>query len=584
MAARIPPVWCADLLVALDPCAAPGAVNPAEPADFPLRNDLWDAQAGTVRLAGAAGEVLAFQLVLEKRAGALEALRLEGADGCGLALLQQVAVPVDGRFHDDPLVPVAPARAAEVVPEITRQAPRLKGRRRQAFTVELTIPRGAPAGAREAALVLKAGGRDLRLKLALAVHGFELPEAPGCTADLNCYGRVPGPGSEGIVEDSESYRAVEREHFRMAREHLALFHLLPYTHAGRIEDGYAPVLSGRGRNRHVADWMPFDRHWGPYLDGSAFRGCRGGERPVEYLYLPVNLNWPAYFENFGTPGYQVEFGNVLGEMARHFAERGWTRTKFEVFFNHKARWKYFPWDMDEIRFDRDNQATALLARMAIEATKDVPAVKFVNRIDSSWIFDQSARTELGDLINLWVVNRTSHSAAPDEVALLRQKGQAVWPYGGAGAVAGPVRLDCLRWPWLAWGRETDGFTWWHALGWGRWEAVGRGGDHCLYPGARFGIAGPLASLRLKVLRRGMQDHAYLSLLVAKTGSRRAADEIVGRTVGANSREDWYQRGEGIESGGAEIQTASRTEKPWNTAGRSAWAAARAEVARAIEKA
>jgi hypothetical protein len=82
----------------------------------------------------------------------------------------------------------------------------------------------------------------------------------------------------------------------------------------------------------------------------------------------------------------------------------------------------------------------------------------------------------------------------------------------------------------------------------------------------------------------MQAHAYLALLAAKTGSRRAADEAVGRTIGAKSREDWYQRGEGLEAGGADIQTTTRTEKLWNTAPRAAWNAARAELARAIEKA
>ncbi len=582
--AKVPPVWCADLLVPVDICSAPDAVNPIEPADFSLRNDIWDGPAGTVRLAGAAGEVLDFQLVLEKSAGPLEAVRLEGADGCSLALGQMVAVPVDGRLLDDPVVPVDPARAGEQFPAVAKAAPRVAGRRRQCFLVEIAIARGARPGLREAALVLKAGGSELRLKLALTVHGFELPEAPTCVADLNAYSRSPGAGYEGAGVEGERYRAVEREHFRMAREHLGLFHLLPYGHSGRIEDGYAPKLSGRGRNRRVADWTPFDTHWGGYLDGSAFKGCRGGERPVEYLYLPVNLNWPAYFENFGSPGYEVEFRSVLGEMTRHFAERGWTRTRFEVFFNHKTRWKYFPWDMDEIRYDRDNYATISFAKMATDAVKGAPQVKFVNRIDSSWIFDKSARTELADVINLWVVNRNSQSEAPDESALLREKGQAIWPYGGAAHIAAANRLDSLRWPWLAWGREVDGFVWWNALGWGSWEAAGPGNNHCLYPGARFGLAGPLASMRLKVLRRGMQEHAYLTLLGAKTGSRLAADEIVGRTIGAKSREDWYQRGEGAEAGGADIQATSRTQKPWNTAPRPAWSAARAELARAIERA
>jgi hypothetical protein len=237
--------------------------------------------------------------------------------------------------------------------------------------------------------------------------------------------------------------------------------------------------------------------------------------------------------------------------------------------------------MDEIYYERDNEGTLRPARWAVEAVKGIPGVQFVNRIDSSWIFEKSARTEMGDVIDLWVVGRSSHSQSPDEVALLREKGQEVWFYGGAGAIAAPSRLENLKWPWIAWGRETDGFTWWNGLGWGKWEQVDRGGNHCLYAGDRFGIRGPLASLRFKVLHRGMQDHAYLSLLTRKTGSRAAADAAIQKTIGCKGREDWYQRGEGAEVSGADIQTSSKTEKPWNTAPWQAWNAARAAVAAAL---
>ncbi|MDD4891856.1 MAG: DUF4091 domain-containing protein, partial [Phycisphaerae bacterium] len=166
----------------------------------------------------------------------------------------------------------------------------------------------------------------------------------------------------------------------------------------------------------------------------------------------------------------------------------------------------------------------------------------------------------------------------------RGKGQKVWFYGGAGPIAAADRLDNRRWAWIAWGRETDGFCWWNAFGWGNWDKVDVGNNHCIYPGARFGIEGPLASLRLKVLHRGMQDHALLTLLTSKTGSRQAADEIVGRTIGARGREDWYQREEAVEAGGADILTTSKTARAWNTAAASAWQAARAELATAIERA
>ncbi len=595
MSSRTPKVWCADLVVSIDPCARPGqAVE--ESGDFPRRNDLWSAADACLELSGAGNEVVAFQLVVEKRAGRLESLRLEGHDGIAFALFQNIALmmqpvaaadapaaPPD-RYFDDPLVPLEPGSAGDIVAEVTRQAPRVRGRRRQTFTVELHLPGAIEPGTHDLSLVARVGGEEFRIRLALTAYDFSLPEEATCVADINNYGRAPASGFSGLEGNFDRYLRIERGYYRMAREHQGVFHLLPYSQSGRIEPGCAPRLEGRGRHRRVADWTPFDRHFGPYLDGSAFAGTRGGEHPVEYLYLPVNLNWPAYFEKFGTPGYACEYGNVLGEMARHFAERGWTRTTFEVFFDHKARYKYYPWDMDEIRFPRDNQVSIDLARMATAAVKDVPEVTLANRIDSSWIFAESARGEMGDAIELWVIGCGSPSRAPDEIALLREKGRAIWFYGGPGPIAAPDRLETLHWPWMTWGREVDGFTWWSGLHWGSWDQPGPGKNHCFYPGARFGIDGPLAGSRLKVMHRGMQDHAYLSLLGLATGSRAAADEILGRTIGAGNREDWYERGGTAKVSGAEIHGPSATDKPWKKAPRSAWNTARAALARAVERA
>ena len=80
MPARTLPVWCADLLVTVDPCAK-GSDATAQGDRYPRENEIWDANAGLITLAGAAGEVLSFQLVLEKRAGYPDAVRLEGAEG-----------------------------------------------------------------------------------------------------------------------------------------------------------------------------------------------------------------------------------------------------------------------------------------------------------------------------------------------------------------------------------------------------------------------------------------------------------------------------------------------------------------------
>jgi hypothetical protein len=77
MAAKLPVVWWADLVRPIDP-----------QADQPA-----DAAGGPVRLAGAANEVQIFQFAVEKRAGRIESIRVEGA-GVEAALHQTVAVPL----------------------------------------------------------------------------------------------------------------------------------------------------------------------------------------------------------------------------------------------------------------------------------------------------------------------------------------------------------------------------------------------------------------------------------------------------------------------------------------------------------
>ncbi len=590
MASKTPLVWCADLVPSILPCEPLSVAVPSEDVDHYLKNEIWDASASTLHLSGASNEVLAFQLVVEKKAGTLRSVSLEsgGAVSPELSLFANIAVPIQEAFYDDPVMPLDAANAGNLSKEAAKLL-RVKNRKRQTYIVELYLPSGTQAGDHELTLALKCeNAGDVRLEIALHVYDFELPKEPTCVADMNAYGVGPVHGWPGLDFRSERYAAIEKEFFRVIHDHLGVFHLLPYAHSGRMEHDFIPVLEGRGKNRRVKDWGPWDKHWGPYLDGSAFEGTRRGPTPLSYIYLPINLNWPAYFEKYGTPGYETEFKNVVREFAVHFAEKGWTKTKLEVFFNHKARWKYFPWDMDEIRFERDNKATLYPAKLALEAIEGIEGPQFINRIDSSWIFGKSAKSELGDAIDLWIVNGGYLAPFPDEAELLKSKGQEIFFYGGAGNIAAPSRMHNLVWPWLAWGRGVDGFTYWNALGWGGrewWKSPGGGHNHIMYPASVLGIDGALASVRMKTMRRGVQDNAYLTELTKRTGSRDAADAIIADHLGnTRGREDWWQRDEYPGGSGSDTRARKMSPRPWHDAPRSKWVSARRAVAETVEKA
>ena len=72
------------------------------------------------------------------------------------------------------------------------------------------------------------------------------------------------------------------------------------------------------------------------------------------------------------------------------------------------------------------------------------------------------------------------------------------------------------WALKAYLMGADGILPWNSIG--RMKAFEEPTPTALiYPGKRLGIPKPLASFRLKALRRGQQDVEYLNLLALKTG-------------------------------------------------------------------
>jgi hypothetical protein len=327
------------------------------------------------------------------------------------------------------------------------------------------------------------------------------------------------------------------EHHRIFYDHRGTFHQLGYGHAGKVGPEFAPELAGSGRSKHITNWLRFDQHYGPLLDGSAFRQSRRPPRPIPFMYLPVNPEWPASFLWWGEPGYEAEFVNVLGEMERHFRDKGWTNTQFEVFFNHKKRYKGFNWDGDEMRFERDNQNLIEYARLLRKAIPADSPVHFVMRADTSWTMERQF-TLLNGVVRLWCAGEGMLGWYPEAARALLARGDRVWTYGGTPAVdqvSTQITLNPLR-SWIA---GVDGFVRWLTVSPGPdpWFHFEGGRETLIYPGERFGIPGPLASIRLKLQRNCLQDLALLES-AAKAGSREQVQEEVVRRFNGTRLSDW----------------------------------------------
>ncbi len=406
--------------------------------------------------------------------------------------------------------------------------------------VDIFVPPDVKPGAYAGAVTVN--GEEV--PISLEVVKVKVPDKSTLTADYNNYADGLSRGFKSLMSDpgrfvNGRYFEMERKFFRLAHEHRGLFHLLGYGHSGKVVPTFAPELEGEGKNRRVRSWELFDQHFGPYLDGSAFKGTKRGEIPVPYLYLPINLDWPASYLKWGKKGYGTEFRQVLAEMKKHFVRKGWNRTYLELFFNHKKRYKYFPYDGDETRHMWDEKMLYIFKELAAGLFGS-RRPRIIFRTDSSWAFGEHFDSELTKFIKLWVVNRRIHSWFPESVKEMKKRDCIVWIYGAIRDMdvhfndVGTFMLDAFM-------RGVDGFTYWSVTQWkpnlfsrrtrrADWDVL-------IYPGEAFGIDAPLGGRRLKGMRNIMQLSELLFLLANRKGMP-AARRLVNRITGYQQA-DWW---------------------------------------------
>lgn len=454
-------------------------------------------------------------------------------------------VPPARQYYPDALVPIrAPYRS-----ELPDAGNRIPKQTAQAFWVDIWVPASAPPGEYRIAATLHSSGENTSLPISLRVLKAVIPAEDAIAIDHNSYGtswladqypQLRRRMDQEFFDSAEFFHLIHSYH-RIFYEHRGVFHQLGYGHAGKVGPEFAPRLEGSGTNKHVVDWDLYDRHYGPLLDGSAFAGTHRGAKPIPFVYLPINPEWPASFEWWGEPGYEREFVNVVSQMEEHFRQKGWTATRFEMFFNQKKRYKGFPWDGDETRFVKDYAYLEEYARLLKLAVPADSPVKFVFRADVSWTMERQWR-ELAGKVNFWVCGGGIFSWYPSAPQQLKQRGDIVWTYGGTPSVMEPsshVTLDVLR-PWI---QGIDGFVRWQttAPGPDPWFQFEGGSETLVYPGDRFGIAAPIPSIRLKLERNAVQDITLLNALARKEnigGLRTGAAKAFN---GTNPKDWWTPR-------------------------------------------
>jgi hypothetical protein len=305
--------------------------------------------------------------------------------------------------------------------------------------------------------------------------------------------------------------------------------------------GYAPGLKVSGSDLQI-DWTKYDARLSKYLDGRAFTKEYGYHGPgygipIEFLVLPFDVypvnvyydsrnvgyaygkEWKFYRPwpvDLPKEGPTAEYGELWKKGFRAFQDHfdqhpEWNRTTPVVFLLSLDE------SYDEGSIDRMLYYGKLL--------KESGARRLKYRIDGWYSPEDMKRLE--GYVDIAILGLGEYN--PETVNPFKKSGLDPWFYTGVGATDGDL-LQCRALSWIAWKYAAGSWTiWeldWNALrAWQTAETYGNGGGFFVYRGETMGLDEPVASIRLKQLRRGSQDYEYFWLMSQK-GGRQETDAAV----------------------------------------------------------
>lgn len=424
----------------------------------------------------------------------------------------------------DPLIP----KVDRYVGEVRNAFPfTLKRSRNQPIWVELYVPANAQPGTYSGQV--KVSGDQLppvSVPVTLSVWNFSLPSTSTLKTTFGLNG----------LSAMKQHRAQYSDQALLAITYLyaksALWHRIS-IHSGTLTP---PPFTGDANNLQI-DWKSYDQEVAPFLDGTVFT-------PDQPLYgAKANTVDLRVHGSAGTPELKIAYWR---QWVNHFAAKGWLDRLF-----------YYVWD--EPTPDK-NQQIVSLATLAHTAD---PRIRT--------LVTTTLDPELKGAIDIWTPLVNCVDSKPNfppmcDRSIPRQgydaeiqRGKTLWWYQSciSHGCNGPGGDYFRGWPnylidapgvanrvfqWQAWKFDIAGELYFNLdEAFSRtndpWTDVyffgGNGDGTFFYPGRPDRIGGasdiPIESIRLKLLREGLEDYEYLNLL-ASIGLGGCVDEVVSRVV------------------------------------------------------
>lgn len=393
----------------------------------------------------------------------------------------------------------------------------------QPLWVRIGVPKGIPAGTYTGTVRLTAEGYQAEAPLRVEVYDFELPDRMTC---VSAFGFSPG---EVFKYQKLTDPAQQREVLDKYLASFAAHHISPYNPAPL--DSFAvtwPETKAPEQLVPSIDWSAWDAAMTRAFDVHHFNsfqlpspGMGGGT-----FHSRVDPEMLGFKE--GTPEYQAAFTNYYKTVQEHLRERGWLDKAYVYWFDEPDKKDY---DFVMNGFRKLKEAAPNITRMLTE------------------------QVELGLTggPNLWcpVSEAYNHEAAETR----RAQGERFWWYictGPKAPYAGEFidhpATEPRVWLWQTWQRKIDGILIWATNYWTSPEAYpgtlqnpyedpmswqtsygiapgtkspwGNGDGRFIYPpeGAASGqqegavLDGPVDSLRWEMLRDGVEDYEYMTIL------------------------------------------------------------------------
>jgi len=481
--------------------------------------------------------------------------------------------PCADRHVPDIAVPLALKSAFSIAPHHS-----------QIIWADIYIPPNTPAGMFRGTVVIREAGKAVwEIPVTLQVRDFSLPDLPSARTMLAIT-------TEDIAERylGNAYPDPGTVTYRKLQKIIDRHYQLAHRHRISLVEGYTPVAQ-------------MDPYLLPRLDGSLFTPARGYRGPGEGIGNSVYAIGLYGFWPWKSEG-QESMWEHADQWVEWFHRRGLAQNT-----------EYFLYLIDESQdYPQLEQWAQWLAAnpgpgKALKSMATLDLVQAVERVPSLSVVASSADIGL----------RETHEKAAGK--LLRDPSKRLYLYNGKRPATGSFALEddgtALRQvAWAQYKKQVDRWFYWNATYYnntqcsegeqarretnvfqqartfgcfsGRDPQLGEtgfnyfNGDGLLfYPGtdrvfpkSSLGISRPIASLRLKHWRRGIQDVDYLHLAaaVAPRETARIVEQMVPKVlweVGVSSRRD---------------PTWVRADISWPTAS-DAWEKARLALADIIER-